>query len=128
MVIKKLWRKGDETSRRINLLFYYHPECYMVEGLEYLQMNPYTPGLHKRGPKTTLTPDQQRQRKLILMRRASLIQRKKKLKVKYPDRLLFEAKIDQQLIDLMVEIAPLGGIPISWLTTQPSTTSEVGQQ
>ena len=115
MVVKKLCRKGDVDSRRINLTFYMHPECYMVEGFDYLLMNPYSSGVSRRGPKSVLTPEQRRQRRLILMRRASLVQRKKKLKTVYPDRLLLEAKLDEQLVDLMVEIAPVGGVPVSWL-------------
>jgi len=128
MVIKKLWRKGDENNRRVNIRFYYHPECYMAEGFDYLTMNPYTAGTRKRGPKSSLTPEQQRARRLILMRRASLLQRKRKLKSPYPDRLLMEARIDEKLTDLMIEIAPLGGIPTSWLKVEVDKSSVGGKE
>jgi hypothetical protein len=117
MVVKNLWRKGDANSRKINLKFYYHPDCNTAAGLDYLNQHPYTSGSHKRGPKrTVLTPEQQHQRYLLLRRKASLEQRKRKLKAEFPDRLLKEANIDEKIADLMIEIAGVGGIPNSWIS------------
>ena len=116
IVVKKLWRKGDPGSRRINLKFYYHPQCAMDEGMDYLATHPYTSGPHKRGPKSSiLSEDDKLQRLKLLRRKASLDQRKKKLKMDYPDRLLKEAHIDEKIADLMIEIAQVGGIPHSWI-------------
>jgi len=50
MVMKRLWRKGNPDSRKINLTFYYHPQCSLAEGMDYLEQHPYVAGL-KRGPK-----------------------------------------------------------------------------
>ena len=117
MVVKKLWRKGDEGSRKINLKFYFHPDCNTASGLDYLNLHPYTSGPNKRGPKKSpLTDEQKHQRLLILRRKASLEQRKKKLKSGFPDRVLREAHLDEKIADLMLEIAPLGGIPHSWIS------------
>lgn len=119
MVVKKLWRKGDPDSRKFNLWFYYHPECYLAEGLDYLKMNPYVARGEKRGPKpklVELTTIQQKRRLWLLRKHGELLQRRKLLKTPYPDRILFETRINNQLFDLMVEIAQIGGIPEKWVT------------
>lgn len=116
MVVKKMWRKGDENSRRVNLIFYYHPLCHYVEGLDYLMMHPYTCG-EKRGPKQVmqLTPEDARSRYLLLRKKASLEQRKRELKAHFPDRELHCAQIDLEIMSVWTEIAQVGGIPKSWL-------------
>jgi hypothetical protein len=114
-VVKKLWRRGNEDSRKINLTFHYHPECHYVEGLEYLTMNPYNPG-EKRGPKVVgLCEEDYKRRLQLLQKKASLEQRKKKLKGSLPDHELRVAQINLDIMSLMAEIAQVGGIPKNWL-------------
>lgn len=106
------WNKGTE-GRRWNNHYFYHPQCWITQGLDYLKMNPYTPYIrHKKSP---LTDEQRKQRYLILRRKAALDQRKRNLKAEYPDRTLIEARIDIQITELMLEIVPIGGIPPKWL-------------
>lgn len=115
MIVTKLWRKGDAENRRINLTFYKHMECFMMEGMAHLIANPYTPGNNKRGPKSKLTPEQQVARRKLLLAMGSLRQQLKKIKADYPDSLLNEARIRERMANLIVEASVLGGVPKSWL-------------
>lgn len=107
------WHKGNPKERTLNFTSYFHPKCWIEQGLDYLKRNPYTP--YKRGRKAEISDDQRRQRYLLLRRKAALEQRKRKLKSDFPDRVLVEARIDAQISQIMVEIAKVGGVPKSWI-------------
>ena len=107
------WNKGTEEHKGFNSKFYYHPTCWVNQGLEYLRNNPYVP--YKRTRTLPITQEQRVQRNILLRRKCSLDQRKRNLKMDFPDRVLVEARIDTQIVELMLEIAPIGGIPKRWL-------------
>jgi len=62
-----------------------------------------------------LTPEQKKLRHTIMTRKASIEQRRRNLKPTSKNRLLIEARLDIQIAQLMVEIAPIGGIPKKWI-------------
>lgn len=113
MVVVFFWNKGGEGRRSFNVKHYYHPQCWVEQGLDYLRMNPYIP--HKRGPKPKLGAEDRRKRFLLVRRKNALEQRKRKLKAEYPDRVLLEAKIDEQIMDIVLEVIKLGGVPKTWV-------------
>jgi len=113
MVTVFFWNKGGPDHKGFNIKKYYHPKCWLEQGLDYLKMNPYIP--YRRKPKLELTPEQSQQRYKLLRRKASIEQRRRRLDGNNPDRWLSEALLDVQITDLMIEIAPLGGIPDKWL-------------
>ena len=113
MVTVFFWHKGDEDHRQWNKKLYYHPQCWVGQGLDYLKMNPYVPYVRK--PKAKLSEEQRKQRAALLNRKCSLEQRRRNVKSGYPDRLLVEARLDRQIAELMMEMIPVGGIPKRWL-------------
>jgi len=108
------WNKGNPDLRTRNVRHYYHPQCWVSQGLDKLEMNPYVPYQRKK-PNLTLTPKQKEFRLKLLRRKSSIDQRRKNLKSEYPDRLLDEARLNEQVSNIMVEIAKVGGIPKKWL-------------
>ncbi len=107
------WNKGNEDNRKWNIKRFYHPQCYIDQGLDYLMMNPYVP--YKRKPKSKLSEEDRKERYRLLRQKASIDQRKRNLKSDYPDRILDEARLDEQVSALMVKIATIGGVPKKWL-------------
>ncbi len=107
------WNKGNEEKRGWNVSKYYHPQCWIDQGLDYLKMNPYVP--YARKPKSSLTNGQKELRYKLLRQKASIDQRRRNLKSTYPDCVLDNAKLDEQVSRLMVEIIKIGGIPKKWL-------------
>ena len=113
-IVVVFWNKGNPDKRSWNVKKHYHPSCWLQQGLDYLQLNPYHPG-SKRGPKCLLTPENRKLRYTILRRKSALDQRRRNIKASYPDRLLIEARLDERLASLMIEISKVGGIPTKWL-------------
>ena len=107
------WNKGTEEHKGFNVKVYYHPDCWVAQGLDYLRMNPYVPYIRDRT--LELSIGEKVERTKILKRKASIDQRRRRLNGNYPDRALLEARLDTQVAELMMEIAPLGGIPKKWL-------------
>lgn len=117
MVVVFFWNKGNEESRKWNSKQYYHPQHWLDQGLDYLAKNPYTesqPTTRGRKP-LALTPEQARQRFLLVRRYHALEQRKHKIKSPYPDNVLIESRLNKQMVDIMLEMVPLGGIPKNWV-------------
>lgn len=104
------WNRGNEEKRGFNVSRYYHPQCWIDQGLDYLNRNPYVPYIRKR-PSNNLTSGQKELRYKLLRRKASIDQRKRNL----VDSPLEAARLDEQISKLMVEIIPIGGIPKRWL-------------
>lgn len=118
MVNVFFWNKGSEDKRKWNVKIYYHPQCWIDQGLDYLKMNPYVPRTRWSGTtrsKNPLTEEERKLRYKLLRRKASIDQRLRNLKADYPDRVLVEAKLNMDIANLMLEIAKVGGIPRKWL-------------
>lgn len=112
MVAVMFWNKGNPDSRRWNVQICYHPQCWIEQGLDYLNRNPFVP--HKRGRKVTLSVEDRRKRYLLVRRFHALEQRIKNIKAPYPDDLLVESRLLKQMADIMLDVARVGGIPKSW--------------
>jgi len=110
------WNKGTPDHKGFNTKQYYHPQCWVAQGLDYLSLNPYVP--YQKQKRLDLVPEQKERRNILLRRKCSLEQRRRNLKAEYPERLLLEARIESKIVGLMLEIAPLGGIPKKWLEPQ----------
>ena len=109
------WNKGGPDHKGLNVKKYYHPNCWVAQGLDYLERNPYVPYIRKR--KLELTPEQSKQRYTILRRKAAIDQRKRSMAL-LPYSAITIANLNKKIAELMLEIAPIGGIPIRWLTPQ----------
>ncbi len=113
MVTAFFWHKGNEDKRWWNTKLYFHPQCWVDQGLDYLKMNPYVPYIRHKRP--TLTKKLKAERLVLLRRKAALDQRKRNIRSDYPDRVLIDARLNKQIAELMVEIALVGGVPKKWL-------------
>ncbi len=112
MVKVFFWNKGDDGSRRWNISLYYHfPDCYSKQGMDYLNRNPYVP---KIGRKNKPASEDRRKRFLLIRRFNELHQRKSRIVDNYPDSLLVEVELTKRMVDVMLEVAILGGVPKSW--------------
>lgn len=113
MVKVFFWNKGDDGSRRWNRSHYYHfPDCYSAQGLDYLNRNPYIPPDY--GRKSKLSAEDRRKRFLLVRKFNELHQRKKRLGLAYPDDVAMEIQLSERMVEVMKEVAKLGGIPKSW--------------
>ena len=111
MVTVFFWNRGTEEHKGYNVKKYYHPNCWIAQGLDYLKKNPYIPYIRKK--RLELTPEQSKQRYILLNRKAAIDQRIRSLE-ETPDRIA-GARLNMEIAKLMVEIAPIGGIPQRWL-------------
>lgn len=112
MVTVFFWNRGTEEHKGYNVKKYYHPNCWIAQALDYLSKNPYVPYARKK--KLELGPEQSKQRYSILKRKAAIDQRKRRLEGT-PNRIVGEAILDSKIAELIMEIAPIGGIPKKWL-------------
>jgi len=110
MVSVFFWNKGNEEKRGWNSKYYYHPDCWVSQGLDYLDRNPYVPYPGRK--RVEMEPEMKSKRLKILRRKASLEQRRRNTE----DPLML-AHIETQIAGLLPEIAEAGGIPKSWLET-----------
>ena len=110
MVRVFFWNKGQEDNRRWNVQHCYHPECWIKQGLDYLNKNPYVP----KNKRIMLSKEDARKRFLLVRKFHALVQRKDNIKSEYPDNILTEARITNQMVEIMLEMALLGGVPKSW--------------
>jgi len=107
------WNKGNPDSRRWNVQICYHPQCWVDQGLDYLNRNPFVP--HRRGVKSKLSEEDRKKRYLLVRRFHALEQRKKNSKLDYPDNLLMDSRLTKQMTDIMLDMVKVGGIPKSWV-------------
>ena len=112
MVSVFFWRKGED-NRKLNIKMYYHPQCWVSQGLDYLKMNPYVP--YERHKRTELTPEQRQLRLKLLRDKGRLDQRRKELKSTGQKRVVREAAIDTKIARLIVQMIEVGGVPKRWL-------------
>ena len=106
------WNRGSPDHKGFNVKKYYHPNCWIAQGLDHLMLNPYVPYLRK--PKLELTPSQSKLRYQLLKRKAAIDQRIRKLNGD-TDQITARALLGEKIAQLMIEIAPIGGIPAKWL-------------
>ena len=109
MVRVFFWNKGGD-NRRWNVQLCFHPECWVKQGMDYLNKNPYVP-INKR---ITLSKEDARKRFLLIRRFNALVQRKNKIKSDYPDNMLVEIRLTNQMVEIMLDVAILGGVPKTW--------------
>ena len=108
------WNKGDDGSRNWNTTQYYHfPACYSAQGLDYLSRNPYV-AKHK-GNVSKLSPEDRKKRYLLVRRFNELVQRKREIKLPYPNSVPLEMRLNDRMVEVMMEMASLGGIPKRWV-------------
>ena len=114
MVVMFYWNKGS-NNRRWNVQKCYHPECWLKQGYDYLERNPYVPVQINNGrPRLELSEQDKRQRYLILRRYHSLVQRLNRCN--NGSDLIKSLELECQMADLILEIAKVGGVPKKWLT------------
>ncbi len=106
------WNKGTPEHKGFNVKKYFHPNCWVEQALDYLARNPYVPYIRKE--KLELSPEDSKQRYIILKRKGSIDQRKRNV---VDGNTMVLAQLDEQIAELMIQIAPLGGIPKRWLET-----------
>ena len=106
----KMWKKMA-TATKWSIMFYWHPECWLNQAYAYLEQHPFIP---KRGrAKLVLDKDAKTKRLKLLRERARLIYRLKDIML-YGNNSDIEERILSRLLELVVEIEPLGGVPKSW--------------
>jgi len=102
-------KNGNRTYR-----MYFHPQCWIDNGLAYLSKNPYTPGVRGR-KQLSLTPEDARKRYLLIRRYNTFKNRKSKLK-KFPDDMLRIIRLETGMDKIIEEIKNAGGVPTKWIT------------
>jgi len=112
MVVGKIWRKGDNSSRKFNIKLYWHPECWVKNGLDYLRMHPYSHGKHAT-KRLGLLPEELVERNKLLRRYGSAKSRLGKLTNSSGD-VLRVIRLETRMKSIMAEISQLGGIPKGW--------------
>lgn len=124
MVTVFFWNKGNQDGRRgFNTKKYFHPDCWVEQGMDYLKRNPFVSS-HK-GPKfLPITEEQRKQRVRILKRKSSLDQRIRELDLEDKHYGIKTARIQTRVAELIVEIAPLGGVPLSWVQKENDNTNQ----
>ncbi len=112
MVAVFFWNKGDD-GRKWNNQYCYHPECWIAQGYDYLERNPFVPSYTGKA-KMQLTEEERRQRFLAVRRYNALLQRLNKLdESSEPIKYL---ELECQMLDVVIEMNNLGGrIPKKWL-------------
>lgn len=115
MVFVFFWNKGNQEGKRgFNVKKYYHPDCWVEQGLDYLKRNPYISS-HKGRKAIPLTDEERLKRKRLLNRKSSLDQRLRELDPEHKHYGIKRARIQTRIAELIVEIAPVGGVPSKWL-------------
>ena len=108
VVVCRSWANGKKHELR------YHPQCWLDNGIDYLRQNPYT-AMPRGRKKLTMSEDDTKTRRTLLVRHAAVVQRISRVKAKYPDRLLPIARLEKRMKELAKEIEPFGGVPKKWL-------------
>ena len=116
MVTGKVKLKGQEWYKTLH----WHPQCWIEQGMVYLESRPYVPSHRGRVP-LKLDEETKSKRFAILRRYASVMQRINKLVVKINESSEIDsesvsklAHLSEMVEGLKVEIEPLGGVPKSW--------------
>lgn len=107
LVTRSRRRMGGRTFTRVKM---YHPECWMAQGMQYLDTHPYVPKLGR--PRLNLSLEDRAARKKLLMQHGQYLYRYRK----YMEEGRVVPAVEQYLkaVQLREEIEPLGGVPRSW--------------
>ncbi len=115
----KLWRKLKTGLTHWSWRYYWHVKnkdgecCWLLEGIAYLEKNPYSSGL-KGGKSLGLTDEDGKMRLAILRRHAKYTQKiRQAMETGNLDRII---RLATSMEKLKEEIYPLGGIPKKWIT------------
>jgi len=112
MVVGKIWRKGDNSSRKFNIKLYWHPECWIKSGMDYLNQHPYSHGKHAT-KRLGLSPENLIKRNKLLRRYGSAKARLVKLG-NSADNILRVFRLEAKMRDIAAEISEMGGVPKGW--------------
>jgi len=120
MVVGRLYKNTykEDGRRHWTLRYYWHPQCWVEQALAYLDSPEAERFEAKRGRKPIqLSPEDKAARFKILARRARVVQRlheelEKPECQRSLDRIIH---LGSQLEAQKEDIAPLGGVPKSWL-------------
>lgn len=114
MVRGKSWKKTASNSKWC-VSKYWHPSCWVEQGLVYLSKQPYIPRIGRKS--MDISVEVKEKRNIIMRRRGSAIQRlKREMKKPVEQRSSSTvSKIVALLEKYKKEIEPLGGIPPKWL-------------
>lgn len=110
MVVGKLWAvKGEKL--RFTKRYYWHPDCWIQDGLNYLEQHPYS-AEGKGRPRLAMSEGDKKKRYKVLSRRADLMrQLRGAVESGDANQIL---KVYERMEKLKPEIEKLGGIPESW--------------
>jgi len=112
MVAVFFWHKGSD-NRKWNIQLCFHPQCWIKNGMEYLNHNPYVPHRSTGRKRLVVDEDTRRVRFLITRRYHALKQRLGKLD--NGSEPLKSLRIESQMMELIIEMQPVGGVPKRWL-------------
>lgn len=112
MVRVFFWNKGNPDIRRWNRTDFYHPDCWIKQGLDYLKLNPFVS--KRQGALVQLSEEDKRTRFLLIRKFHALQQRKRIIKAEFPNKLLVESRIDKRVAEIVLEMLKVGGVPKSW--------------
>lgn len=115
MVVVFFWNKGND-GKRWNVQNCYHPVCWLRQGYDYLERNPYVPYIHSgRQVVKARTSDEDRRKRYLLTRRFhSLVQRRNKLS--NGSNPIVQLKLECQMSEIMLEMQKIGGVPKKWIS------------
>jgi len=113
-MVKGVIDKSQNPKMMITYKTYFHPQCWVENGLAYLERNPYTPAARGRKRSNLSFVDNQKRRK-ILARFASYQQSLRKIVGDSPRDKAAKVRINNKVNGLVDEITKLGGVPVSWL-------------
>jgi len=105
---------GQTRNNNRTYRMYFHPQCWLDNGMAYLRNNPYTPGIRGR-KKSSLTSEDARSRYLLIRRYNRFKERKNKLK-KFPDDLLEYFRLEKEMDKITEAMKDIGGVPTRWIT------------
>jgi len=109
-------KKSDRTYR-----MYFHPQCWVDNGMAYLNNNPYTPGIRGR-KKLPMSSEDARKRYLLIRRYNRFKQRKNGLK-KFPDDILESIRLESEMDKIAEEMRDIGGTPAKWIIKESIPTT-----
>lgn len=103
------------NDRKWRLTYRWHPNCWIAQGMHYLIEHPYEPMTGGPGRPSMQLTDDQRTKRMKLLRRYGTIKRnlRRRLNSGQMHRL---GDYDQELSDLREAIQHVGGVPKSWTT------------
>jgi hypothetical protein len=103
------------TNRGYYIRMYWHPECYLKQGMDYLESIPYEPTTRSPGPgrpAIDLSHTDRLKRRALIVKFSRLRDRREE--VAELGLLWMLDKLDKTAWVIMAEMKTLGGVPTSW--------------